>query len=114
MANLIYKGHRYSQEKNPDTPLQRSAHMPVTSTCVYAREEEVGKKESILKSKGFNVTFTLGKFPPRSLMSMRHLNRWSRVMHIIHNGGVSYYKVAPQEVDASRRSDRNRPRAVAD
>jgi hypothetical protein len=37
--------------------------MPATSTRGYVREvEEAGKKEPVLRSRGFNITFTLGKF----------------------------------------------------
>jgi len=36
--------------------------MPATPTRVHASEEEMEKKGSVLKTRGFNIGFTLGEF----------------------------------------------------
>ena len=70
VADLIYKDVGV-QGRNHKPPLQRFAHMPATSTRIG--EGDAGKKGSVLKSKEFNIPFTLGKLPSRGPMGVQIL-----------------------------------------
>lgn len=56
------------RQTDPSSHLQRFVNMPATSTHVYIRGEgDFGKKESVLCSPRFNITFTLGKLRPTTI-----------------------------------------------
>jgi hypothetical protein len=75
-------------------------HMPATPTRGYIRGEEGTEKGgSVLSSRVFNITFTLGKFHLMIREVRRCLRWWSRMGCGFRNRS-RVYREEPQEVGA--------------